>query len=57
MIALFGAPAAVSSVVMAGQMGSDEQLATQHLVWSSIGSVLTIFLQVCILMAAGILVI
>ena len=42
---------------MAGQMGSDEQLATQHLVWSSIGSVLTIFLQVCILMAAGILVI
>lgn len=57
LIALFGAPAAVSSVVMAGQMGSDEQLATQHLVWSSIGSVVTIFLQVCILMAAGILVI
>ena len=57
MIALFGAPSAVSSVVMAGQMGSDEQLATQHLVWSSIGSMLTIFATVCILMAAGILVI
>ena len=55
MIALFGAPSAVSSVVMAGQMGSDEQLATQHLVWSSIGSMLTIFATVCILMATGIL--
>jgi predicted permease len=55
LIALFGAPAAVSSVVMAGQMGSDEQLATQHLVWSSIGSVITIFAAVCILMATGVL--
>ena len=42
---------------MAGQMGSDEQLATQHLVWSSIGSVVTIFATVCILMATGVLVI
>ena len=57
MIALFGAPSAVSSVVMAGQMGSDQQLATQHLVWSTICSVVTIFATVCILMAAGILVI
>lgn len=57
LIALFGAPAAVSSVVMAGQMGSDEQLATQHLVWSSIGSVVTVFAAVCILMATGILII
>ena len=55
LIALFGAPSAVSSVVMAGQMGSDEQLATQHLVWSTIGSVFTIFATVCILMAAGFL--
>ena len=55
LIALFGAPSAVSSVVMAGQMGSDEQLATQHLVWSTIGSVFTIFATVCILMATGIL--
>ena len=57
LIALFGAPSAVSSVVMAGQMGSDEQLATQHLVWSTIGSVFTIFATVCILMATGFLVI
>lgn len=55
LISLFGAPAAVSTAVMAAEMGSDEQLATQQVVWTSIGSMLTIFLQVCILMATGIL--
>ncbi len=55
LIALFGSPAAVSTAVMAAEMGSDEQLATQIIVWSSIGSMLTIFLQVCILMAMGFL--
>ena len=55
LIALFGAPAAVSSVVMAGQMGSDEQLATQLVVWTSLGSVITIYITVCIMMAAGLL--
>lgn len=55
LIALFGAPGAVAGAVMAGEMGNDEQLATQHVIWTSIGSVVTIFLQVCILMAAGIL--
>ncbi len=53
MIALFGSPAAVSSAIMAGQMGSDEQLATQLVVWTSIGSIATVFLTVCILMAGG----
>ena len=57
LIALFGAPAAVSSAVMAGEMGNDEQLATQHVVWTSIGSMLTIFVTVCILMATGFLMI
>lgn len=55
LIALFGAPAAVSSAVMAGEMGNDEQLATQHVVWSSIGSMLTMFLQICLLMIIGVL--
>lgn len=55
LIALFGTPVAVSSAVMAGQMGNDEQLATQLVMWTSVGSVLTIFLQVCILMAVGLL--
>ncbi|MBQ5607977.1 MAG: AEC family transporter, partial [Oscillospiraceae bacterium] len=55
MIALFGSPVAVSSAVMAGAMDNDEQLATQLVVWTSILSVATIFLTVCILMGAGIL--
>ena len=55
LIALFGSPVAVSSAVMAGSMGNDEQLATQLVVWTSIASILTIFLQVCILMGAGLL--
>lgn len=55
MIALFGAPVAASSAVMAAEMGNDEQLATQLIVWTSITSIFTIFAQVCILMAFGIL--
>lgn len=57
LIALFGSPVAVSSAVMAGSMGNDEQLATQLVVWTSLCSIVTIFLQVCILMAAGYLVV
>ena len=55
LIALFGSPVAVSSAVMAANMHNDEQLATQLVVWTSICSVITIFLQVCLLMAAGLL--
>lgn len=56
LIALFGSPVAVSSAIMAGSMGSDEQLATQLVVWTSIVSVLTIFLQVYLLLSFGYLV-
>lgn len=55
LIALFGSPVAVSSAVMAKQMGSDEQLATQYVMWTSLGSVVTIFMTVCILMGVGLL--
>jgi len=55
LIALFGSPVAVSSAVMAGAMDNDEQLATQLVVWTSLCSIVTIFLQVCILMWAGLL--
>ena len=55
LIALFGSPVAVSSAVMAGSMGNDEQLATQLVVWTSLCSIVTIFLIVCILMAGGLL--
>lgn len=48
LIALFGSPVAVSSAVMARSMKNDEQLATQLVVWTSIGSMATIFLIVCI---------
>lgn len=57
MIAQFGTPVAVSSAIMAGQMGSDRQLATQLVVWTSVASIATMFLTVCILMAMGVLVV
>ncbi len=53
LLALFGSPVAVASAIMAAGMGSDEQLATQLVVWTSIGSVATIFLCSCALMAYG----
>ena len=55
LIAMFGSPVAVSSAVMAGNMGGDEQLATQLVVWTSIFSIFTIFAEVCILMAMGLI--
>lgn len=57
LIALFGSPVAVSSAIMAGEMRNDEQLATQLVVWTSLCSIVTIFLQVCLLMGMGFLVI
>lgn len=57
LIALFGTPVAVSSAIMAGQMGSDEQLATQLVVWTSICSIATIFIMVFILMSCGLVVV
>ena len=56
LIAMCGSPVAVSSAVMAGNMGNDELLATQLVVWTSIFSIVTVFLEVCILMAAGLIV-
>lgn len=53
LVALFGTPAAVSSAIMAGQMKNDEQLATQLVVWSSIVSIITMFVTVCLLMMGG----
>lgn len=57
LIALFGTPVAVSSAIMAVEMNNDEQLATQLVVWTSICSVLTIFVTVFILMAGGLLIV
>jgi len=48
-IALFGSPVAVSSAIMAGEMGGDEELAGQLVVWTSICSVFTIFALLVVL--------
>ncbi len=55
LIALFGTPVAVSSAIMAGEMGGDEQLASQLVVWTSVCSIFTLFIIVFILMSAGLL--
>lgn len=55
LIALFGSPVAVSSAIMARQMKNDEQLATQLVVWTSVCSVITIFVTVFVLMCAGLI--
>ena len=56
LIALFGSPVAVSSAIMAKSMGNDEQLAAQLVVWTTIFSGITVFLAVCVLMNAGLIV-
>ena len=55
LIALFGSPVAVSSAIMAEQMHNDEQLATQLVVWTSVCSIFTIFLTVCLMLPMGLL--
>lgn len=57
LIPLFGAPVAVSTCVIAAEMGGDEQLATQLVVWSSLGSIFTIYIAVCIMMATGLMIV
>ncbi len=55
LVSLFGTPVAVASAIMAGSMDNDEQLAAQLVVWTSICSVITMFVIVCIMMALGLL--
>ena len=54
-IALFGSPVAASSAIMAAEMGNDEQLAAQYVVWTSVGSALSIFLIAVVCRSAGLL--
>ncbi len=55
LIALFSAPVAVSSVIMAHEMKGDDQLAGQLVVWTSIGSVFTVFIIVVVFRSLGML--
>lgn len=53
-VALFATPVAVSSVPMAQEMKSNHVLAGQLVVWSTIFSILTIFISSLVLKAIGI---
>ncbi len=55
LISVFGSPVAVSSAIMASGMKNDGQLATQLVVWTSILSILTLFITICLMMYAGLL--
>ena len=55
LVSLFGTPVAVSSAIMAGEMKNDEQLATQLVVWTSLGSIVTIFITVFALTSFGLI--
>ena len=48
-VALFGSPVAVSSFSMAKQMGADSELAGQTLLFTTVFSILTIFMWVSVL--------
>ena len=55
LIAVFGSPVAVSSAVMAAGMKNDGQLAAQLVVWTSLFSIFTIFITICIMIPFGLL--
>lgn len=51
LISLFASPIAVSSAVMVGEIGGDEQLAGQLVVWTSVASMFTMFMIIFIIKA------
>lgn len=53
-VGVFATPVAVSSAIMAKEMGADDELAGQLVVWTSLVSALTIFVYVTILRSIGI---
>lgn len=55
LIALFGTPVAVASAIMADAMDNDGQLAGQLVVWTSLLSLVTLFVVIFIIRALGLL--
>lgn len=55
LIPLFSTPVAVSSSVMATEMHADDVLAGQLVVWTTIGSLFTLFLQIAVFRYLGFL--
>ncbi|MDO9628278.1 MAG: AEC family transporter [Acholeplasmataceae bacterium] len=53
LIALFASPVAVSSAIMVHEMGGDEKLAGQLVVWSSVFSIFTMFAVIVIFRTLG----
>lgn len=54
-IALFATPVAVSSAVMASEIGGDDRLAGQLVVWTSLFSMVSLFVIIFTLRSTGIL--
>ena len=55
LIALLGSPVAVSSAIMAREMDNDGELAGQLVVWTSVFSIITIFITIVILKSINLL--
>lgn len=53
LIALFGTPVAVSTAIMVHEMGGDEQLAGQLVIWSSVFSIFTLFITIVLFRSLG----
>lgn len=49
LISLFSSPVAVSSAVMVSEIGGDEQLANQYVVWTSVFSMLSMFIVIFVM--------
>lgn len=55
LISIYGSPAAVASAVMAAEMGADDKFAGQIVVWTSILGMVSLFVIVSLMRAAGLL--
>lgn len=55
LVGMYGSPVASASAVMAEEMGGDAELARQYVVWTSAFSMITLFLWIFLLRAAGLL--
>ena len=53
--ALYGSPAPAAGAVMAEQMSDAGELARQYVVWTTVGSVISLFLWVVLLRGIGLL--
>lgn len=53
LLPLYSTPVAVSSAVMATEMGADEVLAGQLVVWTTVLSLFTLFVQIALFQFAG----